>query len=220
MNCSDFETRIDAFVDGELNEASRDEVRRHLEHCAACRAAVDELRDLLDAARALPRSVEPPRDLLPELRSTLSRRASFPSGPVADPRGGAWLGWAGLAASLLILFTATLIYLGREAGPAPGGPEPALPASALPASAAYLSAEEEYLKATEQLLAALQEQRGELPPETAAVLEKNLRIIDEAIAEVKQALESDPADSRNAQFLTALHRQKIQLLWRASRLSS
>ena len=219
MNCSELETRIDAFVDGELDELSRLDVQRHLERCEACSASVEELRALLRAAQALPRSVDPPRDLFPEIRSALSSRESSAAGPIAAPRGRAWLGWAGLAASLLILLTATVAYLERGAGPAPDPRQGALPAAA-PERPVYLAAEEEFVRAGEQLLAALEERRAELPPETAAVVEQNLRIIDAAIADVKKALADDPADPRNGQFLAALHRQKIQLLWRASRLSS
>jgi len=219
MNCSELETRIDAFVDGELDEGSRADVQRHLERCADCRAAVDELRALLQSARELPRAVEPPRDLFPELREALPPREASAPGRVAGPQSRAWLGWAGLAASLLILLTAAVLYVGRDGGEAPAAPQGELLASA-PATAAYLAAEQEYVRATEQLLAALAERQAELPPETAAVVEENLRIIDTAIAEVKRALDEDPADPRNGQYLTALHRQKIQLLWKASRLSS
>lgn len=219
MNCSELETHVDAFVDGELDEATRAEAQRHMESCESCRAAVEEMRGLLQAARELPHAVEPPRDLFPEIRSALPRQGASASGPLAPNRGGAWLGWAGLAASLLILLTATVLFLGRDSSPAPASPEANLPAAAVGTSA-YLAAEQEYLRATEQLMAALEERRGELSPETAAVVEQNLEIIDAAIADVKKALDEDPGDPRNGQFLNALHRQKIQLLWRASRLSS
>ena len=109
--------------------------------------------------------------------------------------------------------------VGPDSRRSPAEPQAALPAAA-PATSAYLAAEQEYLRATEQLLAALEERQAELPPETAAVVDENLRIIDAAIAEVKQALDEDPADPKNGEYLTALHRQKIQLLWKASRLSS
>jgi len=210
MNCSDFETLIDPFVDGELDEAARREVERHLEGCTACRGAVDELRSLLREAERLPRAIEPPRDLFPAIRSSVSRRG---------PASRAWLGWAGLAASLLILLTAAALFLGpREAG-APAATEDARPAASF-ATSRYLAAEDDYVRAAEQLRAALEEKKAALPPETVEVVEKNLQIIDAAIAEVKTALDADPADTRNGEFLTALQRQKIQLLRRASRLSS
>lgn len=219
MNCPELEARIDAFVDGELDETARAEAQRHLERCDGCRGAVEETRALLRSARELPRAVEPPRDLFPEIRSALPRRGPSRSARGSGTRGGAWLGWAGLAASLLILLTATVLYVGRDTAEAPLPAQAALPASA-PEISAYLAAEQEYLRATEQLMAALEERRGELPPETAAVVEENLRVIDAAIAEVKKALDEDPDEPRNGQYLAALHRQKIQLLWKASRLSS
>jgi len=210
MNCSELETRIDPFVDGELDEAARLDVERHLERCDACRAAVEELRSLLRDAESLPRAIEPPRDLFPAIRSTLSR---------GGPHSRAWLGWAGLAASLLILLTAAALFLGPREAQAPAAAESPLPAASF-ATSRYLAAEDEYRRATEQLLAALEERKAGLAPETVEVVERNLQIIDAAIAEVKTALDADPADSRNGEFLTALQRQKIQLLRRASRLSS
>lgn len=219
MNCAEFENRIDAFVDGELDETARLDVERHLEGCDACRAAVEELRGLLREAGALPRAIEPPRDLFSAVRSAASRRVAPGSAPGAGSPGRAWLGWAGLAASLLILLAAAALFLGPWEVRAPATAEGVLPAASF-ATSRYLAAEDEYLRATEQLLAALEERRAELPPETAAVVERNLQIIDAAIADVKKALDADPGDARNGEFLTVLHRQKIQLLWRASRLSS
>ena len=66
----------------------------------------------------------------------------------------------------------------------------------------------------------LGERGTKLSPETQVVLEKNLAIIDQAIAEVRGVLESDPEDRGNALMLQAMHQQKVELLRRVSRLSS
>ena len=49
---------------------------------------------------------------------------------------------------------------------------------------------------------------------------ENLQVIDLAIEKARAALEADPTDARNGHTLNALHRQKVELLWRLSRVSS
>lgn len=210
MNCERFDRLIDDYVDGELDEPSRTAAERHLASCVQCRESADELRGLLDRAAALPREIDPPLDLFPALRREIDQRVR-PSAP-----SRAWLGWAGLAASLLLLVTA--LGVGSDWWRGPAGPvEPVAPEAAL---ADFRAAEREYLRATEMLLDSLEASGGEMSPETAQVIENNLAIIDRAIDEVHLALADEPGNRRNGQVLTALHRQKLQLLLRASRLSS
>ena len=46
------------------------------------------------------------------------------------------------------------------------------------------------------------------------------RTLDEAIDQVREALAAEPDDTRNGHVLNALYRQKVEFLWRVSRLSS
>jgi len=104
-----------------------------------------------------------------------------------------------------------------EAGPPAAG-------SAYPAARSTLVelryAESQYLEATELLLSALDARSGEIPAESREVIEENLRIIDRAIDDVRSALEAQPDDGARGRSLAALHQRKIDLLLRASRLSS
>lgn len=221
MSCTSYRDRIDAYVDGELAAPLAGELRDHLESCADCRRAVEETRALLAAAAALPREIEPPRDLLPAIREAASSAGRRGEGPARAFRD--WRLWAGAAASLLILLTATLVLLlprgpqDRPAGAPVSGPD--VPA-AWSEEALLLDAEEEYARATRLLLATLEQRRGELSPETQEVVDSNLRVIDEAIEQVRLVLARDPGNPRNMQTLTALHRNKVQFLWRVSKLSS
>ena len=70
------------------------------------------------------------------------------------------------------------------------------------------------------LLAAIEERRDRFSPETLAVLEKNLAIIDRAIDDVHAALEADPSSHDSNLLLAAMHEQKVELLRRVARLSS
>ena len=73
--------------------------------------------------------------------------------------------------------------------------------------------------AAEDLERVLAEGRGRLAPATVAVLERNLALIDAAIVEARAALEADPANADLRALLWGAHRQKLDLLDRATRLT-
>ena len=219
MNCSEFERQIDDFVDSGLDEGLRREAEIHMDGCSGCRRSVERLDALLAEAAALPRRIEPARDLFPDIRDRIESTGG------ARPPRVAWITWVGLAASVLVLVTAVTFLPGlwtnqdRAGASFATAEEPELLASHDPMSE-FRAAEAEYLRATRLLLDTLEKNDGALSPEAAAVIEENLAVIDQAIEEVRLALANDPENPRNGQVLTALHRQKLQLLMRASRLSS
>ena len=94
-----------------------------------------------------------------------------------------------------------------------------LPASHDP-SATFDQQVQGYVEAAELLETSIRERRGQLSPETLAVLDRNLAIIDQAIREVRVVLESDAVDGGSVQILHAMHQQKVELLRRVARLSS
>jgi hypothetical protein len=86
------------------------------------------------------------------------------------------------------------------------------------ALAAFRPAERTYQRAVDDLVRVLESKRGEMAPETAATLERNLRIIDAAIAESRTALERDPNSRELTHLLTASYDAKVQLLRQAVEL--
>ena len=221
-SCQDLEHLLDGFVDGDTTPDQRRQVEQHLTGCSDCRGVVKETRALLAATEALARQIPPGRDLWPEIRAgVLGRRIA------GSTTASAWSGtrtrWIGLAASLLVVVLAgsTAMWL-RDSDRTPAAGDPggdAVPASSeLPAS--FDEEVREYVEAAELLQASIRERGNRLSPETLAVLEKNLAIIDQAIGEVHGVLASDPGDRGNALMLQAMHQQKVELLRRVSRLSS
>lgn len=84
---------VTAFVDGELDHSSREQVLIHLSHCAACRDEVDLLRGLKAALRSEP--TQAPDDLAARLLAvtvTPGHPALVPRGPVT--LGGTLVGYA------------------------------------------------------------------------------------------------------------------------------
>lgn len=200
MNCDAARNLIDPFVAGTLAAADRLALEDHLAGCAACREALDDARALAPAAAALSRSIDPPHDLWP----AISRRL---------PRRGGRRRWrlAALAAAAAIVLmagsSALTLWLVRERGASPtaAGATPAIEAG--------------YVSATADLLRALDAERGRLAPATVATLERNLAVIDAAIAESRAALAADPGNRDLEALLWASYRQKVALLQQASRLA-
>jgi hypothetical protein len=89
-----------------------------------------------------------------------------------------------------------------------------------PASTPSGAAEEasEYSRDVAQLRAVLTQRRGELDSTTVAVLEKNLELIDRAIAESRAALQRDPASEFLADQLARAMTKKVAILRTAALL--
>lgn len=91
-------------------------------------------------------------------------------------------------------------------------------AAAPTAFAAFGSAEDEYETAIADLERVLDTRRGQMSPETAQTLERNLRIIDTAIAESRAALERDPNSRELIQMLSATYDAKVKVLRQAAEI--
>ena len=217
MNCTHLETVIDDYADDLLAAETRDEVERHLADCPTCRRSAEEMQRLRQATLALSRGIAPERDLLPGIRDRIGRAAR-------PTRGSHWVRWAAVAASLIVLTGAVWVGL-RSPDTEPATAEVSAGAGRILLAAdinlaEFEAAEMQYEEAAVHLLGIVEARGDELSPETRAVIEENLQIIDEAIDEVREALNAEPGDSRNGHILNTLYRQKVEFLWRVSRLSS
>lgn len=200
------EETLNDYVDELLSETERQEVRRHLGECPDCNQTVGELTRIVQAAAKLG-EIEPTSDLLPGIRTAVNRPAGL---------GRGWLRWAAAAAAIAVVALLAGLQLG-SGDPAPiATGEPTLDALL----ADFREAEAEYVRATEMLTKGLEERRDEIEPETLELLDVNLALIDSAIAEVHLALDRDGIGVDNTQMLTALYNKKLNILMRASKLSS
>lgn len=205
MNCREVEDRLDDYVDGSLAEGEFQEVELHLASCAACRDAERGLRRLLAQAAALPREVTPARDLWPEIAARLQAPAIPGSGLVAA------------AAALAVAVAATFFFRG---GPAPTSGPATLSVAVSAESPTLAAAEEDYTRASAALLEALHNRRESFSPETMAGVERNIEVIDRALAEVREALKRDPDNPELTRMLAATHRKKVDVLQRVVKLTT
>lgn len=200
MTCSEFRARIDGYAAGTLDHAEAEALEAHLESCAACEQLLQRAEGPLAETSTLPPAITPDVDLWPGIRHRLESGGTNPH-RVGQPR------W-GLAAAAVVLVAlssgATAIILN------------AMRHSKEVATAAISPVEAEYAAASEELGKALEKARLRLSPSTVATIERNLGIIDAALAETRRALAKDPGNAGLEQLVVAVWRQKIDLLRRAT----
>ncbi len=245
--CDTWADSLHDFLDGDLSETDGQQLQQHLEACDSCHRELDGLRQLRQRTAALSVDVAPRRDLWPEIaarlaiepqaRETADRSQGWRRWWTKAPAGDTTR-TAALAATvaLLILTGLAALYLMPtfpRLGPNETGPESAaesvLPdgVGTLPASrnastsdsdSSYRQVEVEFEQARRQLHTALGQRRDQLSPATLEVVERNLDLIDQAISEIRQALEQDPENPELRHLLTASYQREVQLLKRATQL--
>jgi len=197
------ETKLNEYVDDTLTAHDRASVEAHLADCAACRAAVAELRSLSAAAASLPKSIEPGRDLWPVIGSRIAQPATW---------NVQRLRWRAALAAAAVLIIALGLY--RLLPPFAAHDRPA------GEGAGWAGVQADFDRATRELGLIFAAERERLRPETVALLERNLAIIDAAIAESRAALARDPASVELRGLFAAAARQKVELLRWAARVAA
>jgi len=194
------EAKLNEYVDGALGVGEREAVEAHLARCAGCREAVAQLRALLAGARALPQAIEPARDLWASIERRTVQRATWNMQRV-------W--WGGALAAAAVLVIALGLYR-------------LLPSSTTlyRPGQGWAAVQADFDQTTSDLGLIVAAERERLRPETVALLERNLAIIDAAIAESRAALARDPASVELRGLFAAAARQKVELLRWAARLAA
>lgn len=86
MNCSNCQSRLHDYLDGELASSDANAIRVHVEGCAACRGQLEALRNLIGRAAALPREIAPARDLWREIRREIETQPTLIGSSPAKPQ--------------------------------------------------------------------------------------------------------------------------------------
>jgi hypothetical protein len=217
--CVKFEALLDDYVDGALPTVMAQRVESHLRTCPDCGTEVEDLRRLLAATAELPRGLEPGHDLWPGIVGQLQPRTIVP-GPRLGGRQGWWI--QAVAALFLMVIGAFLGRLVPIANSTPVGnllsTEVSLASwESSEASSGFGLAEVEFLRAKENLWLLALRHQNELSPVTRKVVERNLRILDKAIDELRTALENDPGNPELESLLLNHHRRGVDLLERLAR---
>jgi hypothetical protein len=212
MNCSDLNEALVDFVDGRLDPAEQRSVERHLEVCDNCSALVTDLRTIRAAAFMLDRH-EPAPHVWTRLQAAVAAEPAPKGRLLTMPARANWPVWLGAAAALVlatVLGLWPLISRGSvpDEAAAGGGSEISVESVA----AEFEAAEKHYQKAIDDLQTIANQDNGELDPQVASVLQKNLTVIDQAISENRAALKSQPASANAQDGLFDALRTKVALL--------
>jgi hypothetical protein len=133
---------------------------------------------------------------------------------------GGWPVWLGAAAALILATViGVLPLMNRPAPPhddaavtSPADGDADAEVTVESVTAEFEAAEKHYQKAIDDLQTIANKDTGELDPQVASVLQKNLTVIDQAITESRAALKSQPSSSNAQSGLFDALRTKVALL--------
>ncbi len=222
---------IQELIDGTIGAIRRAELERHLAECAECRSFLADMESIRHLGASLD-PLEPPGRVWLQIAGRLRQEGRVQAPPAPAPSRVPRYAMLAIAASLVLAVGVAIGLLVTQYR-TPKAPVPttaAAPAAGAPASAAdavdvesveaeFRLAEQHYQNAIAKLeQAARLDQAASgggdnaLDPQTAAMLQKNLQVIDQAIAESRAALRSEPLSASARDSLFDALKRKVALL--------
>ncbi len=219
--CTAFQDTLPDYLDGTL--ADDGAARAHIVSCESCRALVRDMERIRARAASLP-TLHPPHDLWAGIEGRIQ---TVPQEIASRrPLATRWLSqrWYGAPlarAAVLVIATASVTLLATHPWNATTGTgTPAQPRTTVQPRTSLSPVSNQPARTSEfiydQQISAmrqiLDQRRDRLDPKTVAIIERNLRVIDTAIAESRAALARDPANGFLAGQLDATLNTKLELL--------
>jgi Putative zinc-finger len=210
--------RLSEYLDDELTPRDRSDLEAHLENCESCSALLTDLRRVVRKARQLE-----DRGPAHDLWSGIARQIGATPVRSLSPRRRWSFSMPQLAAAAVVLMTLSgsgvwlLQSRGGTPGPAPIAATYSPPGTPTAITASH-SAEQSYDAAVADLERVLAGGRGQLDSTTVRIIEQNLAVIDQAIAQAQRALQADPANLYLNTHLAETMRRKLDLLRQAATL--
>jgi len=220
MPCARYITSLQELADGTIGSIRRAEVEQHLETCEDCRAALADLEKIRDAAASLD-ELQPPERVWLQIAGRLRQEGRIQEAAApAPPRR--YLHAFALAAALVIAIGGSLLFIASRNRQVPAtapATATATPPTGVPDAAevqAAATAVEEAQQKLEAAIGRLQEVADAslqaMDPKTAATLQKNIGIIDQAIAEERAAVKAEPMNVPARESLFEALKRKVVLL--------
>jgi hypothetical protein len=218
--------RLSEYLDGDLRPDEREILALHLRECSECAATLADLRRIAGRARALT-DRDPAADLWPGIAARIgvtTPSAGTPVVPLTRRTGRRWsftlpeLVAAGI--TLMVLSGGAVLMARPGAAPLAVAPAPTPPAAVVSMTASQRSRRGGYDDAVSDLERVLAQGRGRLDTATVRVIERNLAVIDTAIAQAQRALAADSGNVYLNSHLAATRRRKLEVLRQAASLVS
>ncbi len=221
MECSHYTDAIQEMVDGTLGRIRRAELRIHLDQCDSCRALLDDLQRVRDLAASLDNAA-PPDHVWLQVAGRLRQEGRLRPSTVSSWSRRPQYAMVAIAAGLVLAVGASLYLLLPLRRSQASAPPPATAAAGSNAAtgdpvqddiqAEFRLAEQHYQNAIAKLEEAAKGGTDSIDPQTAAMLQKNLQVIDQAIAESRAAVRSEPASVPARDSLFDALKRKVALL--------
>ena len=219
---------IQELIDGTIGAIRRSELERHLATCEECRALLADMQAIRDSADALD-PLEPPAGVWLQIAGRLRQEGRVQVPPVPQASRAPRYAILAIAASLVLAIgLAIALLVTQYRTPNKPAPAPVVAQTAGNASqdvavesveTEFRLAEQHYQNAIAKLeqaarldQAASGRDQNTLDPQTAAMLQKNLQVIDQAIAESRAALQSEPLSAPARDSLFDALKRKVALL--------
>ena len=204
-------------ADEALDTSRRADVDAHLSRCAECRDDVTRLRNITMRYKAAPTTPAPVDELWPAIRARIEQEKVVALGTPTAParsrlRTKHLVAIGGLAAAAML--TVVLLRPSHRI---------AVDSTVAVGDTSSLRLVSDSVKSYEDeariLLNRLEIQRAMMRPEAAASIDRDLKVIDQAIGELQIAIQNDPRNPALRHLLASSYRQKVELLKRASNAS-
>ena len=215
--------QLSEYLDDALGAGERDALEAHLANCDECRETLDELRRVTERARGLD-DRPPSQDLWPGIAARIGASTAVVSIDTARTRLARTsrrlsfsLPQAVAAGIALVAVSSGTVWLALRNPAAPTAATTTRPPVDLNTSwqPPVDSTVDQVVTQMRQMVTT---ERSRLDTGTVRILEKNLAIIDSAIAEARRALAQDPSNNYLNHHLADTMRRKADLLRRASAL--
>ena len=225
--------RMNDLVDGLLPSSAEGPARAHLDGCAVCREEFASIAETVAALRQLPSGARAPERVWSAIEGRLGGRApdTVASATVVrlpgSKAGAARRGWMlslpqlAAAAAAVALVSAGGMWVALQPG---GAVAPAAAPSRIDeptfvvgaAARAAGTSMAGYDQAVLELEALVEQGRDVMRPETVRALEESLGAIDNALADVRQALTDDPSSELLMSMMINHQTARMRVLRRAA----
>jgi anti-sigma factor RsiW len=209
-----------AFADGSLSPEQLPPIEAHVRDCAACALDVERIKTLMTRLQDAPVvSIPAPLDALwPSIRTRIEASKVIPLSATSDRiegrRAPRRLGLA-IVAAAAVLVMAVAVGIRYTTQPV----APIAQRSDTTSLIAVADSAHAYEEEAQTLLNQLELRRAMLRPEAVVQIDHDLRVVDSAIAELKEAIAHDPNNPALRRLLASSYRQKVDVLKRVGNAS-
>ena len=210
MKCSNARKMMIDYMDDQLMGDKTVAIEKHLAVCPQCREVLGEMTDIVTMARVL-QTVEAPEGAWPKIEMKMAARRQRPLLEIMRRLIETLLLHRRLAvtAALAVCLIGLVSIFQQRISLTDPGTEGAVDVAAIHH---FQEAERHYQLAIEAINQSLPDIETQLPPELAADLQKNLKIIDDAILVCRAVIDRYPENALANEQLLVCYKKKFELL--------